>query len=301
MERPLIPALGAPTASGKSAAALQLALERGNVELVTADAMQVYAGMDIGTAKPTAEERAAVPHHLLDIVTPDMPFSVQLWVEAAEEAIAAVLSRGNVPLVVGGTGFYLRALSMGLPLVPAADPGVQAPLWDRVSAGELPKLVAELTRLAPADAARADRNPRRVVRALEILQRTGRPPSEFGYSEPAFRVSKLVLLPEPAELDARIALRARQMFADGLVAEVSALLARWPGQLTAMQAIGYKEVLEHLRGEASLEEAMERVRVATVQYSRRQLTWFRKEPDARQLSGLAGQNMPALREWLSGF
>ncbi len=301
MERPLIPALGAPTASGKSAAALQLALERGNVELVTADAMQVYAGMDIGTAKPTAEERAAVPHHLLDIVTPDMPFSVQLWVEAAEEAIAAVLSRGNVPLVVGGTGFYLRALSMGLPLVPAADPGVQAPLWDRVSAGELPELVAELTRLAPADAARADRNPRRVVRALEILQRTGRPPSEFGYSEPAFRVSKLVLLPDPAELDARIALRARQMFADGLVAEVSALLARWPGQLTAMQAIGYKEVLEHLRGEASLEEAMERVRVATVQYSRRQLTWFRKEPDARQLSGLAGQNMPALREWLSGF
>src|SRR5690554_4114523 len=167
-----IPLLGAPTASGKSSLALALAQEL-PIEVVTADAMQVYQGMDIGTAKPTAAERALVPHHLLDLVTPAQPFSVAQWVAAAERAIADIRARGNLPLVVGGTGFYLRSLAQGLPLVPPADPAVQRQLWDRFVASGLEPLQQELARAAPQDAERAGQNPRRVVRALEILLRTG--------------------------------------------------------------------------------------------------------------------------------
>ncbi|MEJ2292402.1 MAG: tRNA (adenosine(37)-N6)-dimethylallyltransferase MiaA [Deinococcales bacterium] len=293
----LIPILGGPTASGKSAVALKLAAELG-LEIVAADAMQVYRGMDIGTAKPTPAEREQVPHHLIDVVTPAEPFSVADYVRRAEEALAAVLARGRLPLVVGGTGFYIRALAEGLPTAPPADPEAQAPLWKDYEKNGLGRMVAELERLSPQDAARAQRNPRRVIRALEVLRRTGRPPSAFPRTTPAFRYDKAVLLPPMDTLRPRIVQRTRRMFEAGLVSEVRALLEAYPDPLTALQAIGYKEVATHLAGRSTLEEAEVAVTIATLQYARRQRTWFRKEPEARHIPGLAEPVLGELRMWL---
>jgi len=268
------------------------------VEIVTADAMQVYTGMDLGTAKPTGEEQAGVPHHLLDLVTPAEEFSVAQWVQAAETVIGEVLERGSLPFVVGGTGFYLRSLSEGLPLVPPADRDVQDGLEAELREHGLGALKAELAAAAPADDERVGLNPRRVIRALEILRRTGRPPSSFGRSEPRFRYSKVALLPDPSQLAPRIAARTRGMFSAGLVAETAGLLERWPVQSTALQAIGYREVMAHLRGELTLAEAEEEIRGNTMRYARRQLTWFRKEPGARLLPGIASANRQQLADWL---
>jgi tRNA dimethylallyltransferase len=274
-----IPVLAGPTASGKSALALALA-ELVPLEIISADAMMVYQGMDIGTAKPSRLERERVPHHLLDVVTPAEPFSVADYVRLAEAAIAEVLLRGRLPLVVGGSGFYIRALSEGLPTVPPADSAAQAELWRVFEREGLEPLLDELRRASPADEARAQRNPRRVVRALEVLRRTGRPPSSFPRSTPRFSYRKCVLLPSLATLQARIEARTAQMFAAGLITEVAELLRRYPEQPTALQAIGYQEVGEFLRGRCTLAEAQEQIARATVQYAKRQRTWFRREPGA---------------------
>ena len=243
--------------------------------------MMVYRGMDIGTAKPSAAERRRVPHHLIDLVTPDEPFSVADYVTHAEAAIAEVLERGKLPLLVGGTGFYIRALSGGLPTVPPADAEVQAELWERLEREGLDALVSELEGLSPDDARRAQRNPRRVVRALEILRRTGRAPSRFANTTPRFRYDKVVLLPETERLNERIAQRTAHMFQTGLLEEVRSLLERYPARPTATQAIGYKEVADHLEGHCTLQEAQQNVTLATTRYAKRQRTWFRKEPGAR--------------------
>jgi tRNA dimethylallyltransferase len=292
-----VPLLGAPTASGKSAAALELA-RRFPLEIVTADAMQVYRGMDIGTAKPSEQERLRVPHHLLDLVTPDQPFSVADWVIQAEEAIAQILKRRSVPLVVGGTGFYLQALSRGLPTVPAASPEVQEVLWLELETYGLDVLEAELAGASPVDAQRAQRNPRRVVRALEILRRTGRPPSDFPLRPPRFRYSMTVIEPSLDLLRPRIERRCREMFDAGLAHEVDVLLRTYPSRLTAMQAIGYKEVAEALAGGISMEEARQQVEQATVRYARRQLTWFRRQEADLRLPVLAHEAIPELEAWL---
>jgi len=269
-----------------------------DLEIVVADAMQVYRGMDIGTAKPTRDERERVPHHLLDIVTPATAFSVADYVHAAEAALAEVLARGRLPLVVGGTGFYIRALAEGLPTAPPADPEAQAPLWKDLEENGLEWMVAELERLSPGDAARAQRNPRRVIRALEVLRRTGRPPSAFPHTTPAFRYDKVALLPTLDVLRPRIRQRSRHMFENGLVEEVRALLEAYPEQPTALQAIGYKEVATHLTGRSTLDEAELAVNIATLQYARRQRTWFRKEPEARHVPEVAEQVEGELRVWL---
>jgi len=294
-----IPVLAGPTASGKSALALALAdLVPIEIEIISADAMMVYQGMDIGTAKPKALELARVRHHLIDIVTPAEPFSVADYVWLAEAAIAEVLARGRLPLVVGGSGFYIRALSEGLPTVPPADGAAQAELWRVFEREGLEPLLDELRRVSPADEARAQRNPRRVVRALEILRRTGRPASSFPASTPRFSYRKCVLLPSLAALQARIEVRTAQMFAAGLITEVAELLARYPEQPTALQAIGYKEVGEFLRGRLTLEQVQERVTQATVQYAKRQHTWFRREPGA--VLTLADEvSAPQLIGWLT--
>lgn len=289
-----VPAIVGPTASGKSAAALALA-EEFALEIVSADAMQVYRGLDIGTAKPTPEERRRVPHHLVDVVDPDERFSVARYVELAEAAIADVFARGRVPLVVGGTGFYLRALREGVPTAPEADLERQAPLWEAVGAGRLDELVAELEAASPADAARAARNPRRVVRSLEVLRLTGRPPSAFPSTEPRFAYEVFLLDPPAAGLRSRIARRARQQFEEGLVDEVRSLLERYPEAPTARQSIGYKEVVAHVRGEATLEEAIEAVTVATARYAKRQRTWFRREPGVHVLAMTGEEALPSLK------
>jgi tRNA dimethylallyltransferase len=292
--------LAGPTASGKSGAAVLLAASL-PLEIVSADAMLVYRGMDIGTAKPSLLERSRVPHHLIDVVNPDEAFSVADYVRMAEAAIEDVLARGKLPLVVGGTGFYLRALAHGLPSVPPADPAAQAELWEVFERQGINPLASELERLSPHDAARAQRNPRRVVRALEIIRRTGRPPSSFPLIPPRFTYSKVTLLPSLERLRPRIEARAEAMFAAGLVDEVKRLIARYPKRPTAMQAIGYKEVVDCLEGRVSLAEAKAQVLLATAQYARRQRTWLRKEPGARRLEGTADEVFAELLDWLESL
>lgn len=292
--------LAGPTASGKSAAAFRLARQHG-LEIVSADAMQVYRGMDIGTAKPPAGERELVPHHLLDVVSPAEPFSVADYVRLAEEAIAAILSRGRLPLVTGGTGFYLGALRRGLPTVPPADRQAQEPLWQQVEQGGLHELMAELQRLAPRDAIRAGSNPRRVVRSLEVLRTTGEPPSSFPLTPPRHRYQLQLLTPSNEVLRQRITARTAAMFKQGLVAEVAWLLQRYPQQPTALQAIGYKEVAEHLRGETSLPEAQAAVESATHRYAKRQRTWFRAEPEALTVTATGEEAAAQLDHWLAAL
>lgn len=279
---PVIPVLGGPTASGKSGLALGLA-ERFGFEIVSADAMMVYRGLDVGTAKPTPGERLRVPHHLIDVAAPDEAFSAARYVRLAEGAIAETLARGRLPLVVGGTGFYIRALTEGLPSAPAADPEAQRPLWERLGQRGLDALEAELSALSPDDARRAQRNPRRLVRALEIWGRTGRSPASFPPTPPRYRYSKRRLEPERGELAERITRRTAAMFAAGLVAEVGGLMARFPAATTAFQAIGYKEVRAALLGEYPLADAPEAVTRATLRYARRQQTWFSREPGMTRL------------------
>ena len=291
--------LAGPTASGKSAAALRLA-ERFGLDIVSADSMQVYVGMDVGTAKPSAEERARVRHHLVDVVTPAEPFSVADYVRAAEAVIGSVLAEGRSALVTGGTGFYLRALRFGLPTVPPADPEAQAPLWRMVEAGRLEELIEELAVAAPQDAARAERNPRRVVRSLEVLRATGKPPSAYPHLPPRYEYDLAVLDPPAEPLAERIKERARRMFTAGLVSEVRKLMERYPEQPTALQGIGYKEVAAHLRGEITEAEALEAVVVASRQYAKRQRTWFRREPDARTLPGFGDSLGEVLEVWARG-
>lgn len=293
----LVPVLGGPTASGKSDVALDLAETLG-LEIVAADAMQVYRGLDVGTAKPSAAQRQRVTHHLIDVVEPSEPFSVADWVRRAEAAIAEVRGRGRLPFVVGGTGFYIRALCEGLPTVPAADPEAQRPLWEQLERHGIDTLLAELRRASPDDAERTQRNPRRVVRALEILRRTGRPPSTFPRERPAHRYDKAVLVPPMAALRPRIERRTRAMFEGGLVQEVRALLAEHPGATTALQAIGYKEVVRYLRGEIDLERARADVIAATVAYAKRQRTWFAREPKSRRIPLLAEEAQGEIELWL---
>ena len=228
------------------------------MEVVSADATMVYRGLDIGTDKPTPEERARVPHHLVDVLEPHEAMSVARFLALAEEAIAHVLSRGKLPLVVGGTGYYIRALSEGLHDLPPPDPGVQEALWAELEARGLEALLAELARASPEDARRVGKNPRRLVRALEVLRRTGTPPARFTKRPPRFRYKKLVLWPDRAWLFPRLEERAKAQFARGLVEEVRGLLERYPRMPTALQAIGYKEVAGHLLGAYGLEEALDR-------------------------------------------
>jgi tRNA dimethylallyltransferase len=237
--RPTAFLLGAPTASGKSAVASRLA-ERLGLEIVSADAMQVYRGLDVGTAKPSPAERARVPHHLIDVVDPDRAFSVADWVPQAEDAILGAHARGRACLVVGGTGFYLQALTEGLPTTPPADPAAQAPLWARLEREGVDALADELAAVSAEDAARAQRNPRRLVRALEIVRRTGRPPSAFPRRAPRVAVDRAWLIPAMADLDPRIEARARRMLDGGLVDEAARLE---PAALaTASQEIGRAHV-----------------------------------------------------------
>ena len=288
--------LGAPTAAGKSGVALRLALRFG-MEIVSADAMQVYRGLDVGTAKPSSADRARVPHHAIDVVDPGVAFSVADWVPRAEAAIVDAAARGAACLVVGGTGFYLHALAEGLPTTPAADPEAQAPLWARVEAEGVGPLAAELAEAAPEDAARADRNPRRVVRALEVLQRTDRPPSAFPRRAPRVRVDRTWLLPSMAELGPRIEARARAMLASGLVEEAAALDSA--SLATASQAIGYAEAAAVARGELDREAALDAIVTATRRYARRQRTWFRKHAAERRIARLAADAEPELTAWLA--
>jgi tRNA dimethylallyltransferase len=294
--RPPMAALVGPTASGKSAVALELARRAPDVELVSVDAMQVYRGMDIGTAKPTPEERAAVRHHLLDLAEPAEPFSVADWRAAADRALADIAARGRRALLVGGTGLHLRALVDDLEL-PGRWPEVRAELEEEPDTASLH---ARLAAADPVAASRMERtNRRRVVRALEVTLGSGRPFSSFGPgldAYPAVDVPQVGLRPPLEVLDRRIEARVAAMAEAGLVDEVRRLLDR-PGGLgpTAGQALGYREVAAALRAGTSVDEALDETVRRTRTFARRQLRWFRRDPRIRWDDGEAGGRA---RRWL---
>ncbi len=268
-----------PTASGKSALALELARRRGDCEIVTVDSMQVYRGMDIGTAKPTLAEQAEVPHHLLDIVDPDDDYTVSRFQADCLAVLADIESRGNRALLVGGTGLYLQAVVDDLE-IPGQFPQVRAELDLEPDTA---KLFARLEGLDPVAAARMEpSNRRRVVRALEVTLGSGRPFSSFGpgldsYPPSPFPVVGLAI--DRPVLDRRIEQRYVEQLAAGFVAEVEALLARPAGlSRTARQALGYAELLDHLEHGTPLDEAVDHAVLRTRRFARRQQRWFGRDP-----------------------
>jgi tRNA dimethylallyltransferase len=277
-----------PTAVGKSAVALELAT-RLEVEIVSADSMQVYRGMDIGTAKPTAEERALIRHHLIDVCEVGDAFDAKQFVEQASQAIADIHSRRKLALVVGGTGLYVRALRHGLFEGPSRNEELRA--W--LEAMTAPELFKELQRLDPQTASRIDRhNPRRLVRALEVFHEMGKPISELQKEWVKTEIPRqarddslgIGLARERADLHTRIEKRIDQQIAAGWVEEVRRLrglgLDKNP---SAMQAAGYRELAAHVRGEMSLGDAVALIKTRTRQLAKRQLTWFRREPQLHWL------------------
>jgi tRNA dimethylallyltransferase len=282
---PLLAIVG-PTAAGKTALAIGLA-QRLDGEIISADSRQVYRYMDIGTAKPTPAERAAAPHHLIDVVEPDADFSLGLYQELATAAIADIARRGKLPLLVGGTGQYLAAVLQGwdVPRV-APQPELRATLEREAEAVGVAALHRRLAQVDPAAAAAIQpTNLRRVIRALEVYEVTGRPISEQqARRTPPYRARTLWLaLPAPA-LYARIDTRVDAMVAAGLVDEVRGLLARgYRWELPAMSGLGYREFRPYIDGTSPLEEAIQRLKFDTHAFARRQPNWFRRLPAVEQL------------------
>jgi tRNA dimethylallyltransferase len=284
-------AIVGPTASGKSAIALSIAAALRDVEIVSLDSMQVYRGMDVGTAKPAPGELAAVPHHLVDVVEPSAQWSVRDTQDAARVAIAAIEARGRRALLVGGTGLYVRAVIDALQ-VPPRDMARRAALEAEVAEPEgLAAAYHLLGTLDPLAAARIDPgNARRIVRALEVIEMTCRGFSSFGpgldaYPQPAFDVAQIGIWLPRAVLARRIVGRFATMRERGLEAEVRRLAARPDGlSRTARQAIGYKELLAHLEGEIpSIDDAFDLAVARTRKFARRQRVWFRRDPRIRWL------------------
>ena len=276
-------ALVGPTAAGKTEVALEVA-QRLDAEVICADAMLVYRGMDIGTAKPTLEERARVRHHLVDLVDPGEEFSVARFQPLARAAIADVLARGRVPLLVGGSGLYFHAVVDEF-VFPPTDPAVRARLEAEAAEAGPPELYGRLAAADPTAAARIQPgNLRRTVRALEVIELTGRPFSSFraAMDDPVSRYHLTVLGLDPGLelLRARVAERVAAMAEAGLVQEVRRLAGR-PLSRTARQALGYKELLDAMDQGPPVPEALEAVVRRTRAYARRQLAWFRRDPRVR--------------------
>jgi tRNA dimethylallyltransferase len=269
--------LAGPTAVGKSEIALRLA-EKAGGEIISVDSMQVYRGLDLGTAKPSPADRGRVAHHLIDVVELTEPFDAAQFARLAHEAVATIQSRGHVPILCGGTGLYFKAFLEGLGDSPPADSNLRA----RLEATPLPDLLGELSQHDPATFETIDRkNPRRVIRAIEVIRLTGKPFSQqradWKIKNQKSKIKNAFGLSRNAtDLRARIDARVDDMFRRGLVAETEQLLKRGLAEnKTALQALGYRQVVEHLRGERSLEETVELVKIRTRQFAKRQMTWFR--------------------------
>jgi tRNA dimethylallyltransferase len=276
-----IVAIGGVTAAGKTGAAIALARRLGG-ELVGADSVQVYRGFDIGSAKPTAAELGEVRHHLLDVLDPEEEIDAARYARMADAAIADIAARGRVPIVVGGTGLWMRALLRGLVELPEVDPAVRARIEAEADAVGAPASHERLRGVDPAAAARIHPNDRlRIVRALEVFAQTGRPLGELQaeHARGAPRYDAwLVALDRPrADLHDAIRARVRAMLAAGLIEEVRGLVARWGPEVRPLESVGYREAKAHLSEGVPLEETERRIYKATRIYARRQRTWFRGE------------------------
>ena len=264
--------LAGPTAVGKTEVALQLA-ERLDGEIISVDSMQVYPGLDIGTAKPSAEERARVRHHLIDILDLHETFNAAQFLQRASDAVGEIRARNRLPIFSGGTGLYFKAWLEGIGSAPPTDPKLRAEL-ERLP---LDSLLQELRDTDPEMFERVDRkNPRRVIRALEVIRLTGKPFSQQRAPHPTRPVTFFVLQRDRTDLHGRIDRRVDEMFARGLVEETK----RAMNSPAAKQGLGYRQVIEYLEGKRNLDETIALVKLRTRQYAKRQLTWFRHQAKA---------------------
>ncbi len=295
--------LAGPTAVGKSAVALRLAEQIGG-EIVSVDSMQVYRGMDIGTAKPLPADRARVPHHLIDVVEVTEPFDAAQFVTLARQAVADIQRRGRVPILCGGTGLYFKAFLEGLGHAPPTDAALRAVL----EVTPLPELLRELAERDPLTYERIDRqNPRRVIRAVEVIRLTGKPFSaqraNWACAPRTTHCAKCIgLARSMADLHERIGARVDAMFRQGWVAETEQLPQRGlAGNRTAMQALGYRQIAEHLRGERSLPQTIELVKIRTSQFAKRQMTWFRRQLRLTWINLEPQSNADAVAKTIAGL
>jgi tRNA dimethylallyltransferase len=293
---PLVVIVLGPTGSGKTALSLTLA-ERFAGEIVSCDSVAVYRGMDLGSAKPSREEQARVPHHLIDVADPDQPFTAGDYSRQARAALREIASRGHLPIVTGGTGLYLRALTEGLFAGPARVERLRARLMrsdSRHGQGWLHRVLermdrASAERIHPNDAAK-------LIRAIEVCMTARRPMSEVMTRDPlvGFRILRLGLNPPRRELYERLNRRATSMFAAGLAEETRGLLARY-GAVPALDALGYRQAGAVLNGNLSSEEAIAAAQQGHRNYAKRQLTWFRREPEVHWFEGFGDE--ARAREW----
>jgi tRNA dimethylallyltransferase len=286
---PLAVLILGPTGSGKTALSLALA-ERFDGEVVSCDSVAVYRGMDLGTAKPTREELARVPHHLIDIAEPDEPFTAGEYSRRARAALREVVGRGKLPIVTGGTGLYLRALTEGLFAGPARQEDLRKRL--RLSGQKRGStwLHRVLARLDPASAKRIHANDTpKLIRAIEVCLAARRPMSEVMDRDPliGFRLLRIGLNPPRHALYERLDRRCAEMFAAGLVDETRRLLAQY-GQVKALDSLGYRQAVGVITGASELEEAIASAQQGHRNYAKRQLTWFRREPEVRWIEAFGG-------------
>lgn len=304
MAHPPIILLGGPTGVGKTALALDLAHHL-ETEIINADSMQVYRFMDIGTAKPTPEERFFVPHHVLDVVNPDEPFDAALYAQMAHSVVAALHQQGRIPLVVGGTGLYMKALTRGVCPGAPSSPEERSRLLRELDEQGIAALHHELKQLDPLLGARIHPNDRqRILRALEVFRITGLPLSHWQeqhrFGDCRYETIKIVLNRDRQELYRRIDRRVHTMMTKGFLSEVEGLLRRGYGpDLKSMQSLGYRQLARHLAGECSLDEAVSEIQRETRRYAKRQLTWFRGDPEFQCFHpDGADEVMDHLTQWL---
>jgi tRNA dimethylallyltransferase len=305
VDRPRVAAVLGPTAVGKTGVALKLAQEIG-AQIVNADSLQVYREFNIGTAKPTREERALVPHHLVDVVEPPESYDAARYRREGRAVLARLHAQGIPPLVVGGTGLYLKAIFSGLfeEGTPQAD--VRARLRQELHGFGLPPLYQRLMHLDPATAARLHpHDTYRILRALEVIEATGRPVSAWfsahAFQDRPYQVLKLGLSLPREELYRRIAVRIENMLAAAWLAEVQHLLCRYPPHLKPFQALGYRHLINFLQGRWSWDEALEYLKRDTRRYAKRQLTWFRADPEIEWFDpGQVPEMTARLREFFGG-
>ena len=281
-----------PTASGKTSLAVELA-KFTNGEVVSCDSMQIYKRMTIGTAKPVPEEMEGIPHHMIDVAEPDEDFSVSKYCEMATPIVEDILARGKTAIIAGGTGLYMDSLIRGNDFAPFPATGHRERLEERLAQVGLDAMLAELAAVDPEAAERSQRNPRRIIRALEVFYETGETITAHNLRTqaipPRFDPLWIGLDFEPRQLlYDRIDLRVDIMLRQGLVEEIRQLLdSGIPADCTAMQAIGYKEFLTAMEGHISMDEAAEAVKQGSRRYAKRQLTWFRRNPNMHWLTRTA--------------
>jgi tRNA dimethylallyltransferase len=304
VDRPKIVVIAGPTAAGKSAAALELA-GLFKAEIINADSMQVYRYMDIGTAKPTQEEKKLVKHHLIDILYPDEEFSAALYREEAQRSIADIQTQGKRAMVVGGTGLYIKALTSGLIRGGEVDPTIRKRLQAEAQSEGRERLYG---RLQEVDSATAEQlhphDTYRIIRALEVYERTGSPISALRkrhlFKEGPYQTLKIGLQMEREELYGRIDARVDEMIKQGLKEEVESILEMgYAPSLKAMQSLGYKQIINHLQGVYDLAEAVRLIKRDTRRYARRQVTWFKADPEIRWIE--LPRDRALVRGMIEGF